>query len=319
MQTLQKTDGGDFTTTTYNEVEWSHSAITPKGGAVVFLRDAESDKEQFLPIYHPHSITLRDLAEEFNISSVLECDAEGSIQPRTVALDSPSDILHAGRHYIAHRDARSEAGANRVTFRGRIVVKEYELDHPTPISSGTSFMPNFSNKGGIEERTGPDDSSQDTKPHQATGGNPNKENELDGLSIHSLPRVATLGSTDRRKRPRADGVDQVSKDHPISHRHEAGCTAVGQVCSTSSNDSTCRGELSIPLECSQPDNQPVVRFLPFKADLHGDGVQVLIQLEDLKVLCEQVDTQEAEFLRRREGAEKILEESRNLLKLLKRV
>ncbi|KAG5478441.1 hypothetical protein LSCM4_04674 [Leishmania orientalis] len=102
-------------------------------GTTLFLR--EEGSRAFVPVYHQSSVTLRDLAEEFNISSVLECDAHGNVQPRAVALDSPSDVLHSGRHYIARRDARAEAGNSYVTFRGKILVKEYELEHPTPPAS----------------------------------------------------------------------------------------------------------------------------------------------------------------------------------------
>ncbi|KAG5504374.1 hypothetical protein JKF63_04825 [Porcisia hertigi] len=105
----------------------------PPTGTTLFLR--EEGNCTFVSVHHQSSVTLRDLAEEFNISSVLECDAHGNVQPRAVAFDSPSDVLHSGRHYIARRDARAEAGNSYVTFRGKILVKEYELEHPTPPAS----------------------------------------------------------------------------------------------------------------------------------------------------------------------------------------
>nr|CAJ2473682.1 unnamed protein product [Leishmania braziliensis] len=111
----------------------SSSAVrtpVPPTGTTLFLR--EEGSRTFVPVYHQSSVTLRDLAEEFNVSSVLECDAHGNVQPRAVAFDSPSDVLHSGRHYIARRDARAEAGNSYVTFRGKILVKEYELEHATP-------------------------------------------------------------------------------------------------------------------------------------------------------------------------------------------
>ncbi|CCW65363.1 unnamed protein product [Phytomonas sp. EM1] len=317
IYTSRETDDAHYTTLTYNGAESSKNEVVRKGGAVVFIRDAESDKEQFLPIYHHHSITLRDLAEEFNISSVLECDAQGSVQPRTVALDSPSDILHAGRHYIAHCDAKSEAGASRVTFRGRIVVKEYELDHSTPNSACFDSGQDMCDKGGSGEKTGSQGLSQDTETHLLSSGNPNKENEVDRVSSRSVSRAASLGTTDVRKRARADDVDRTSKDRSILHHHDTDCTATVQVRCTSSSDSTGKGEQSILSECSQLEKEPHNWFLPFQADLHGDGVQVMIQLEDLKAICEQVDAQEAEFVRRREEAERIMEESRKKLLLLK--
>ncbi|CBZ27197.1 conserved hypothetical protein [Leishmania mexicana MHOM/GT/2001/U1103] len=117
----------------------------PPTGTTLFLR--EEGSRTFVPVYHQSSVTLRDLAEEFNISSVLECDAHGNVQPRAVAFDSPSDVLHSGRHYIARRDARAEAGNSYVTFRGKILVKEYELEHPTPPASQNVETPTIAGDG----------------------------------------------------------------------------------------------------------------------------------------------------------------------------
>lgn len=92
--------------------------------AVVFLR--EEEKGPFVPFYHPSSITLREVQEEFHISSVLECDQGGNVLPRAVAFDSPSDVLRSGRHYIAKRDVRQDERG--VTFKSKIVVKEYDVN-----------------------------------------------------------------------------------------------------------------------------------------------------------------------------------------------
>lgn len=128
---------------------------TPVGtaGATVFLR--EEGCPTFVPVYHQSSVTLRDLAEEFSISSVLECDAQGNVQPRAVAFDSPSDILHSGRHYIARRDARAETGSSYVTFKGKIFVKEYELEHPTPpatsVGKSLAFTDESASRGASDD------------------------------------------------------------------------------------------------------------------------------------------------------------------------
>ncbi|GET88709.1 hypothetical protein, conserved [Leishmania tarentolae] len=130
-------------------VNGSNSSVmqtpVPPTGTTLFLREEGSGT--FVPVYHQSSVTLRDLAEEFNISSVLECDAHGNVQPRAVAFDSPSDVLHSGRHYIARRDARAEAGNSYVTFRGKILVKEYELEHPTPPASQYMEAPTIADDG----------------------------------------------------------------------------------------------------------------------------------------------------------------------------
>lgn len=115
--------------------------------AVVFLRD-EGEGKPFVPFYHSSSITLREVQEEFHISSVLECDSSGHVLPRAVAFESPSDVLRSGRHYIARRDwqqqQQEEEGSSCVTFRSKILVKEYQLDRscssPAVTSSPSTVM-----------------------------------------------------------------------------------------------------------------------------------------------------------------------------------
>lgn len=48
-------------------------------------------------------IPFGDIAEEFQISSVLECDREGSILPRGLLISDPSTSLRDGGFYIARR------------------------------------------------------------------------------------------------------------------------------------------------------------------------------------------------------------------------
>ncbi|CAD2219174.1 hypothetical protein ADEAN_000666700 [Angomonas deanei] len=112
----------------------SASRTPAQSGAVIFIR--EEGDPNFFPIRHGCSVTLQELAEEYNISSVLECDSDGRVPPRAVAYDSPSDVLHIGKHYVARRDANAES--SRVTFRGKILVQEYEL--PTPECSRGMMM-----------------------------------------------------------------------------------------------------------------------------------------------------------------------------------
>lgn len=109
-------------------------AVTPQH-AVVFLRQEEEGP--FVPFYHSSSITLREVQEQFHVSSVLECDQGGNVHPRAVAFESPSDVLRSGCHYIARRDVKNEEGLNRVTFRSRIMVKEYDLEQHSPAAGAT--------------------------------------------------------------------------------------------------------------------------------------------------------------------------------------
>eukprot|EP00796_Vickermania_ingenoplastis_P011477 gene11477-7945_t len=123
-------------------LEESSGAVGTAQHAVVFLRD--EGEGPFVPFYHPNSITLREVQEEFHISSVLECDQGGNVHPRAVAFDSPSDVLRSGRHYIAKRDLRPDDGANSVTFRSKIMVKEYDLEHNAETPKGPSVAPTSS-------------------------------------------------------------------------------------------------------------------------------------------------------------------------------
>lgn len=112
---------------------------------MVFLR--EEEEGPFVPFYHERSITLREIQETFHVSSVLECDQGGYVHPRAVAFDSPSDVLRSGRHYVARKDSRmaDQQGGNRVTFKSKILVKEYDLEaDKTPSTVASSSPPSGS-------------------------------------------------------------------------------------------------------------------------------------------------------------------------------
>jgi hypothetical protein len=199
----------------------------------VFLR--EEGGTTFVPVYHQSSVTLRDLAEEFNISSVLECDAQGNVQPRAVAFDSPSDILHSGRHYIARRDARAEMGSSYVTFKGKICVKEYELEHPTPPTTragktvtvtikdpngGIAVEPNrrkpvatpFAEKRRYQETLG---IHEEHLAAYAAEGNTPVLQRTDGQEREEVTISRALALSSERKRPREE--DTTSKPEAIPY------------------------------------------------------------------------------------------------------
>lgn len=87
----------------------------------------------------------------------MECDASGSVHPRAVTFESPSDVLRSGGYYIAKQDVRRlqlhhQAGGppslllpppRNVTFRSRILVKEFEMEtlDGTPKSGETPPHP----------------------------------------------------------------------------------------------------------------------------------------------------------------------------------
>ncbi|RNF16125.1 hypothetical protein TcG_06706 [Trypanosoma cruzi] len=101
----------------------------PSSGVALFLCDEDAHTPAFAPIQLHGDITLKELAEEYCITSVLECDSTGCVQPRAVALDSPLDTLRGGKYYIARRDLPRVGCSPRVTFRGKITVEEFEADH----------------------------------------------------------------------------------------------------------------------------------------------------------------------------------------------
>lgn len=102
------------------------------------------------------SITLQHLMDEYGVSGVVECDANGNFLPRTVFIDKPSDQLHKGSYYITrkkHRDGTAVSGVSgdaaavadpygpkAVHFNTRVAVKEYSLPSC-----------NYSRLGGCEE------------------------------------------------------------------------------------------------------------------------------------------------------------------------
>ncbi|KPA84037.1 hypothetical protein ABB37_02168 [Leptomonas pyrrhocoris] len=204
-------------------------------GTTVLLR--EEGGTTFMPVHHQSSITLRDLAEEFNISSVLECDAEGNVQPRAVAFDSPSDILHSGRHYIARRDAKAEAGNSYVTFKGKICVKEYELEHPTPPATlpgkSVRIVEAGENEGAPAEtkrrnrvvtpfldkrrhQEALDRHEEYFAAHAAEGSTPRLQRMRDEEEATTISRALALSF--ERKRPREDSASKTEEHRQASSR-----------------------------------------------------------------------------------------------------
>ncbi|KPI88351.1 hypothetical protein ABL78_2525 [Leptomonas seymouri] len=207
-------------------------------GTTVFLR--VEDGANFMPVHHQSSITLRDLAEEFNVSSVLECDARGNVQPRTVAFDSPSDVLHSGRHYIARRDVKAEAGNSSVTFKGKIVVKEYELEHPTPPTNRPGHTVSIAemrrNQGAPDEvsrwkpATTPfvgkrhrqealDMNEEGPVAHTEEGGTPRLQRMTDNEEEATISRALALSF--ERKRQREDSVSKMEAHTQASSCRDA--------------------------------------------------------------------------------------------------
>ncbi len=95
----------------------------------LFLKEASD--AGFVRVESRGSVTLHDLTELYNISSVLECDSSGNVHARTMVIDAPSSVLHRGNHYIVRRDATLGGKENRVTFQPRVLVKEFAVGPPT--------------------------------------------------------------------------------------------------------------------------------------------------------------------------------------------
>ncbi|CAM68166.1 conserved hypothetical protein [Leishmania infantum JPCM5] len=306
----------------------------PPTGTTLFLR--EEGSRTFVPVYHQSSVTLRDLAEEFNISSVLECDAHGNVQPRAVAFDSPSDVLHSGRHYIARRDARAEAGNSYVTFRGKILVKEYELEHPTPPASRNIETPTIAGDG-VES------ASLAHKIYSAPAATPfpDKPSVRQGYNEEdrsSISRALALSS--ERKRPREDASRTSAEGSAASE----GCQQRSQAQRTEEpqlSSATLPGSESVLQDCTNGACAPLtlpgkssnvqsssetamedisidepaqrsLRFIPF-SETASDGSETYVTLEDLQRLCQEAATQEEEFQKRHNAATDILESARRVL------
>lgn len=217
-----------------------------------------------IAVQQQHSVTLGELAEDLAVSSVLECDENGIVPPRAVAFDSPSDVLHSGKYYIARRDVLADASENRVTFRGKIQVQEYELEH--------TITPSLQAVGAPTSRdllATPSSSAID------------KENP-------STIRVLSLSSTVDRKRTRTED-ELVNK-----------------------NTAARLGDLT-HLSNTRTDSKAAVRYTPFEADLDGSGTSVLVTLDTLRVLCQNLDAQEAHFAQKHNEAEGLLESARRVL------
>ncbi|KEG12055.1 hypothetical protein DQ04_02041070 [Trypanosoma grayi] len=222
-------------------------------GAIVFLRDGDAPTSTCAPIALNGSVTMRELAEEYCISSVLECDATGCVQPRAVALDSPLDTLHGGKYYIARRDLPRVRRSPRVAFRGKITVEEFEADHAVTTQQ--------------------------------------KEN-------YGLPAVAAIHFTrkvSRKRQQRDEDGEGENEDH---YKKET------------EDDDDDAGLMYDNIEAATHT------FAPFVGDLYGDGREELIQLKDIHRLCENVESDEAEFFARHAQANRVLFEAKKALLLL---
>ena len=103
----------------------ARTKMTAAGTTTLFLK--EPSDATFTRVENRGSITLHDLGDLYNISSVLECDSSGNVQPRTMVIDNPDSVLHRGNHYIVRRDVTQVGKENRVTFQQRVVVKEFAV------------------------------------------------------------------------------------------------------------------------------------------------------------------------------------------------
>ncbi|KAG8341153.1 hypothetical protein TRVL_08020 [Trypanosoma vivax] len=240
----------------------SHSeqpAAVASGTAIANNKDSNSETTQNatrnsvspcpVPIRINDSITMRELAEEYCVTSVIECDAAGRAKPRVVALDSPHDVLHSGKYYIARRDVKRLGATPRVAFSSKIVVSEFD------------------------------------SARAVAHANEMNENKI----------TAVEGSSDK------DGAGPANAVRVPAAPRKRGASEVGTV---SDSDNDIEDLLNEASECV---------FVPFVGDLYNDGCEKLVQLSDVKKLCENVDLNEAEFRARHARAQAILDGARNLL------
>lgn len=305
-------------------------------GAVIFLREADgAPGDGFLPLFHHQSITLRELAEEYNISSVLECDARGAVQPRAVAFDSPSDVLHSGRHYIARRDAKDGDGANRVTFRGKILVKEYDLEnHTTPSGVGRAanqghhqqqqrrgFQPgtpyigrrpdsDVGNDVDDGEEEGGKDGTDRRNPSTKRPRNGDEENgKATVLQVPYQAGSSSLLTAAAASQPLGDRTNQLN----LSTGSLKGAGTTTATDTTTARDGAEARATGDEDEEDDDDAGPPLRFLPFLADVHGSGTEAMLRLEDLAALCTDVDAVVARHEQRHSEAEDMFESARRVL------
>ncbi|KAH9593370.1 hypothetical protein LSM04_001773 [Trypanosoma melophagium] len=231
--------------------------------AAVLLREENDTTAGFVPVRFTGNITVRELAEEYCITSLLECDSTGCVQPRAVALDSPLDILHSGKYYIPRRDVKQFCRSPRVTFRGKIIVEEFDADH---VVAGRE--------------------SNENCPH-STAILPAAAETAATTTLMSSDSVEKTKMTTTRKRR--------ERDDDIENGEEKDKDGDDKVETISANTHM---------------------FAPFVGDLYDDGNERLIQLKDAKRLCENVESDEAEFRARHDRAKRILEEAKQLLQSL---
>ncbi|EPY25028.1 hypothetical protein STCU_06879 [Strigomonas culicis] len=287
------------------------AANTPSNGThgnetIVFLRTNEVSKPDLFFVPNSHSITLKDLVEEYNISSVIECDTNGAVQPRAVAFDSPSDVLRSGHHYIARRDARVDNGGSRVTFKGKILVQEFDLPTP-PQSHFASNAPSF---------------TSDVTPMPMVGGVPaplqqaveaqsrgDRKRPRDGAEDDSgAERDEAVAAAPARNVPLADATN---RPPPVARKDGPAGGAAGPAGTGALSAPTVASAPPLPGEGGRPTH--VTQFTPFAADLHGHGEDVLVTLDSLKELCEDWEREKRENERRHADAMEVLENTRRVL------
>ncbi|RNF27610.1 uncharacterized protein Tco025E_00171 [Trypanosoma conorhini] len=236
------------------------SPQSSSNSVALFIRDADATAPAFAPIQVNGDVTLQELAEEYCISSVLECDSTGCVQPRAVALDSPLDILRGGRYYIARRDLQRVGRSPRVTFRGKITVEEFEADHAL----------------GQQQQQWKENDVSATLPVSPTRA--------------PAAVAAPMHPTKRNRRERDEGCGDA--DGGGSRREVEG------------DD---EGNIFEGLDVSR------CTFVPFLGDLYGDGRETMIQLADVKPLCENVEGDELMFAERHAQAEEVLAGAKRML------
>lgn len=314
-------------TQVFRDESGSCRSSTAPSGATVFLRGETG--HDVLPLRHRSSLTLRDLVENHNISSVLECDAERKVRPRAVVLDSPSDVLHSGKYYIARRDAMAEARGSCVTFRGKILVKEYELEHPTPLpsshsedSSVASCVPVVANTPFSLHGYTDDMETGCTTARSSHSFTDNMQTpaplqqQLQAVMDEDMPGISrALSLSSDRKRPRDGAMSAPTTSTTSTTENNERCCCADRPPPAALND--CTNTTGIPTGKSTTDGvssgvQRPLRFIPFM-EAGADGSESLITLDDLQLLCCNIEKDEEDHQRRHQAATEIFESARRVL------
>lgn len=294
---------------------------TYKSDTIVFLRTNEEPKPDLFFVPNSHSITLKDLAEEYNISSVIECDTNGAVQPRAVAFDSPSDVLHSGHHYIARRDAKVDNGGSRVTFKGKILVQEFDLPTP-PQSYFMSSAPSFTNdltpmhKGGPATAAAQQPFQQAVETQQKDRKRFRDGDNDDEGEEYQEAQPQTTAQPPQRNAPLAD----TTNEQPVfgtrkgngQGKDDGGASGALTHGAAKLDTSSATAESGAPSSGAGRPNH-VTQFMPFMADLHGQGEDVLVTLDSLKELCKDWEREKDENERKHADAMEVLENTRRVL------